>query len=776
MSQRDRYFYGLLTIIMLPLLCGEACAQTTPMAAPAVATPTSMSAPNGHFIVMPTGRKASRRSGLFLFLDTRWVDGYGYRPIEVTISAPKPTKASHEITVQLHWGWTSDIAVEQEFELPPGAAQASTKVAMPIYEQSVHCFWWTVWVDGVKDRDLSIDKDDAVRTWGLSNVSRSNFSVLVPGDESSHRTLFRSSAMDFEVLSLKLADFPRRWINYTSFDVVSLSTSELQSLAKSNPPALEAMERWVRAGGQLWVTDVGTQLRELPQVSKLLNVSDAIVGTGTKTGATKTSNKSGDKTDGLPIDSSAEIGWRPAQNHRGMRAGQPHGFTDRSTGQTRWVVDPKVIAELERDPNFAPASPTGQPGDENSPRWWAADSSQWFVEQPIGFGRVRAFRGSNDAAHLAHNGPIPMPGAAINAGQNDPIPRALAMALRSTRQWEARHGILPDSGNPEFAKLLVPGVGLAPVTEFQILITLFVLVIGPFNYWILKRYKRLQLLVITVPLAAVVTTVALFAYAIVSDGFATRVRVRSFTTLDHRTGEAATWARLSYYSGLAPGQGLTMPADVALYPILPSWSGESLDNRELVWNGDKQRLTRGWLNSRTPTQYLSLRSRSTSNRLDVKAGNGKMRVTNRLGTSIESLIALDESGKFFVGEQLANGSSATLQRVARDEAVKRIVELVRNNELEAPTALADSDRDFLGRHRRGAQAIFGRYRPPLNEDRTNEDLASRALSDLAGLNGQPALDLPPRSYVAITSTGPEVETGVPDARQVASFHVVVGQW
>ena len=63
-------------------------------------------------------------------------------------------------------------------------------------------------------------------------------------------------------------------------------------------------------------------------------------------------------------------------------------------------------------------------------------------------------------------------------------------------------------------------------------------------------------MVLTVPLAAAITTLALFAYAILADGFETRVRAHSFTTLDQRTGEAACWSRLSYYSGLAPGHGL----------------------------------------------------------------------------------------------------------------------------------------------------------------------------------------------------------------------------
>jgi hypothetical protein len=72
--------------------------------------------------------------------------------------------------------------------------------------------------------------------------------------------------------------------------------------------------------------------------------------------------------------------------------------------------------------------------------------------------------------------------------------------------------------------------------------------------------------------------------------------------------------------------------------------------------------------------------------------------------------------------------------------------------------------------------MFGRYRAQSGEGQLSENSASRALSDLAGMNGRPALDLPPRSYVAVTTTGPEVETGISYAKEDKSFHVVVGRW
>ena len=67
-----------------------------------------------------------------------------------------------------------------------------------------------------------------------------------------------------------------------------------------------------------------------------------------------------------------------------------------------------------------------------------------------------------------------------------------------------------------------------------------------------------------------------------------------------RAKEAVSWARLSYYAGMAPRDGLNVPSDVAMYPIIPLWDRHgygrrSIPRREVVWSGDRQRLTSGWL-------------------------------------------------------------------------------------------------------------------------------------------------------------------------------------
>jgi hypothetical protein len=771
-----------IAIALGMIICSRAFAQAPPPAVPAGIMPQPVTQPNGDVTVMPQNLPASRRTGLQLVVDTRWVNSYGYRPVEVTIVAPTPTTTTQTITIQLHSGWESVTTVSQDFEFPKGATRASTIVSVPFYEQALLGFWWDVRVDGAKDIDLSMDKENASRRLSGSNVSASTIRVLVPSSQVIQKSVVTTTIIDFEVLSLELGNFPRRWIDYSCLDVVSLSLPDLEQLAKTNPSALESIEHWVRAGGQLWVSDVGAKLEKLPEVSKQLKVPDALMQAVADPAVKDSNEKTNEKAEVVVerLDNHPpEAGWRPGRFRFGGPGGQAQGFSDIRTGRNRWVNDPSVIAQLEQDPNFRRTTEAPSPDDPTVERRFPPDSSQWYVEQRLGLGTLRAFRGANEAAAFAQSTPAVNPNAAANANgdTNGPIPRALAVALRSTRHWDGRHGLIPDSSNPAFANLLVPGVGRAPVTEFQVLITLFVLLIGPFNYWILKRYKRSQLLVLTVPLAAGVATTALFAYAILADGFSTKVRVRSYTTIDQTTGDAACWAWTSYYAGLAPGKGLTIPADMVVYPILPNWGGDDAGiDRAMVWDADQELLTRGWLTSRTPTQYLMVRSRKTPHRLDVTSGNGKMQIVNRLGAQIESLLALDDSGNIFSGEDLAIESRVALTPISRDDAVKRIVQLMRDNDPEPPPELSSGDRDFIGRRGRSSRRLYGRYQSQSSGGQLNENLANRALSDLAGMNGRPALDLPARTYVAITTTGPEVETGILHAKEDTSFHVVVGRW
>jgi hypothetical protein len=755
-----------------------------------IATPTVQQ--NGTSVRMPVNRPVSRRSKLQLTLDTRWSNNYGYRPVNVTVSSPTPTAADRLITIRLHasgWGWQhGELTVEQDFELPLGQTSVTTSVSCPVFRLDTQYFFWEVWVDGAKDNDLSMEEDVSQRTMmaGFASGARGAVSCLVVGPAGPQRALMAPGSMQFEVLSIAIGEMPRRWIDYSCFDIVSLHLSELQFLSQSNPEAYQALRRWVRTGGQLWVSNVGEKFEELAGLSKLLQLRPVVSDLGED-----------DVGEGITIADVAEdspvITWRPVHFQRENRGGTVMTFQNVRNARRVVARDPQIIARLQQDPNYVMINQQFESPDQPPRRRGPGDSSRWFLAQPSGMGVVHALRGANDIALFAQGRKVGATnGSAVMAGgmpgndtdtPEDPerMPPGLALGLRSARSWESRHGMTPDNANRDFANLLVPGVGMAPVTEFRVLITLFVLLIGPGNYWLLKRFRRSHLLVLTVPIAAGLTTASLFAYAILSDGFGTSVRVLSYTALDQRTGEAACWSRLSFYSGLAPGQGLTMPDDVTVYPIIPGWNVGTTDpylsaERDLMWETNQVKLTRGWLRSRTPTQFLSIRARKSPHTLELLPADERIRATNKLGTPIKFVAVADDNGNLFSGNNLGIDSRTMLQPVERIEAVRSFRQLFLDNQPEIPTELSAPDSDFTLLEERRQRRVYRQYGFQYSDDALANSLASEAIDELAGLTSVPALNLFPRSYVAVTETGPEVVIGMSGAKEQASFHVVVGQW
>lgn len=738
----------------------------------AVWSATPVQQTNGTSVKMPLKRPVSRSNGLTLTIDTRWTQNYGYRPVEVTVSSTKPVTRDHAVSIKLFSGWNGTIRVEQELKLPSGSTSVTETVLVPQYQAGTQFYWWEARVDGFLDKDLSLKQSDAYGVMQSGYATTSGISFLAMALKAGQRSLVAPNSMDFEILTLAGIEFPKRWIDYTCLDAATLSIDELIFLKNSNPDAFQAMRFWLRAGGQLWVNDVGDDFQRLPELSKLLRLSETVAPD------VKLSEESELKRD--EEGSLAPSGWRSLRFPNEDSNGQVTTFLDHRTGKTRLERNPEVIARLQADSNFSVVGQRFEAPTSDEQTLLMGDSDRWFVEQPIGLGTVRAFRGVNDVSLFQQARPAANANVAANQDGSEDLPPSLSAALVNVGRWSDRHGTAPDDANSSFSDLLVPGMGLAPVTEFQVLITLFVVVIGPVNYFLLKRWRRLHLMVLTVPLAAGLVTLALFAYAIITDGFGTTVRANSYTALDQRTGESACWSRLSYYSGLAPREGLTMPVDVAMYPIVPDWNGSSIDSivnseRDLKWVPEEARLTRGWLRSRTPTQYLTVRARTSPIRLELTPVRERLRAKNSLGTKIDFVVVVDEANKLWLGEKLDNENVGFLQAVERSDAVERFRKLVRERSPQAPDALTGLDTRTTSYQRRQWQMMRG-YSSYGGTESLETNLANASIAALAGHEGREGLALPPNSYVAVTETGPEVVFGMEGVEEEASFHVIVGQW
>jgi len=347
--------------------------------------------------------------------------------------------------------------------------------------------------------------------------------------------------------------------------------------------------------------------------------------------------------------------------------------------------------------------------------------------------------------------------------------------------WYRRHGMSAHYYNQDFWNFLIPGVGLAPVVEFCVLITLFVVAIGPVNYLLLRRWRRLHLLVITIPASAATVTLLLFGYALFTDGLGTRVRARSVTRLDQRSGRAVCWARLSYYAGLAPRRGLSFPADVAALPLEQApveYYGQPPLRRELFWQGD-QNLASGWLRSRTPMQLITVRSRPSNRTLElIRPGDGSLAVDNRLGSRIEQLLVCPASGELCWAEGIEAGARTTLEPVEPAKARQRLRRTCRAHQPALPAGMDQSPYGGLfGVSRRRMWASYNYpYSNGMAGPTQRTSRLERELAKLGAPSGAKVSLLEPGSYVAVVRRSPEVVLGTPAAQEEESYHVILGNW
>jgi hypothetical protein len=727
----------------------------------------------GIFVEAPSDVTYSKRNGLRLKVDSRWPNNYGYRPIRVMISSRRPTQGELRIKFRLHIAaWEQPaLEVEQSFDMPQGATEAEAVVRLPqIYnEGSCH---WDVWVDGVRDPELCVGKKQALDISATSSPRSygATLRFICVKNDALTGDFAHSSADPIAATTFSIEDLPTHWIDYSPVDVVALAASDLQRLEGTRPNAMTALRRWLRAGGQVWVHSVGDNWDHLEDVERALGIDAVRPLPAPAADVPAPTNE----TDRLVF----ARGWKPLPIGAGKQArGVP--VQHMPTGRVRMVSDPTTIARLKLDPDYVVNEEPAKAASA-APPTETGDSARWYLQRPAGLGRARVFRGGWDPVGFSIAWRM-LGGGLPNQPPFESVPATpVTVAIETISDWPKRHGLSPDLANADFADFLVPGVGLAPVTEFRVLITMFVLVIGPLNYWLLMRANRLHLLLLTVPALAIGLTAALFGYAMLSDGLSTKARVRSFTTLDQSTGEAACWARLSYYAGLAPGNGLALSDDVAFYPILSGWDGTGdgdTDNvRTLEWRDGRQWLSTGWLRSRVPTQFLSVRSRKSPARIDFQERANGISTINNLGTRIEYLAVVDETGNVFAAKAIDEGAKFELQASTHTEALGILRQMTLAHQPQMPRELSSShDRDSIVQRRR-RRLFRSAAELEMGIERLGENLLSTAIADFAAPNAENVLNVPRRSYIAITTTGPEVDLGLPAVDEEASFHVLAGKW
>jgi hypothetical protein len=764
-----------------------------------------------------------------LELESRWVGGSGYRPIKVTIiNIPiGPTTGDRDFRVTLtpkgqYYMSSPEVHTQAVVEMPEGSSRGTAWIAVPqgaewqnlvievreggdrieelceavTFNTNLN-YGYQAYPDAIpsvlfidKDTPPSEQRPSSMRagpavvgydTFNLPDVvkwheivpndqyNRVSTGPATSGERHSDATLLSAVAQMDRVEILPPKELPDQWLHYTSLDIIFVPLDDAMLTRRVNPAAWKAILRWATAGGTLVISGAGSQYERLSDVENLTAMvaeppgADAVAGRG---------------------------GWKRADStfYNEGRVKVIDNAAQNTFGYSRTFVGPNGVMTTDADAANQSKTPV---------------SKLPFVIRPYGTGRVVAMAQQDPLANpkFARNTDLMDPALEI-ATSGGPMGAAVTRARREfllqhqesssddmswlVNQLEPRNymgyqrtGVSYRRHNGDYMTFLVPGTGLVPVWSFMVLISAFVIVIGPINYMLLKQSRRLFMLLVTVPLGAAVITCSLFAYAVVSDGLGVRVRARSYTGIDQRTGQMASWSRQSYYAGLAPSGGLTFPADAAVYPIdeHPITRGGGRQ-RMLVWNDDQQQLRRGYMSSRQTAQFMVLCAGHTQRRLVFQPPqNGAgARVVNELGTPIEHLILRDKDGAYYKGEDIAADAEAALAAETYDKCISPIS--VRFNQCAMNWPEGYNDNQAGG-------GLWGFTARPWDWQYNNGNnagilppsyTASILERELQRTSTYNTREMEKGTYVALVASSPEVPLGYARVKQQASLHIIEGRW
>ena len=190
-------------------------------------------------------------AGLAMDVDTRWVDNGGYRPVRITFTPTAPVVADRVLVIEFVAPFWSNSGLEQTrvvqaVEIPAGSGPVRVAISVP---QMVT--WNQFRVDVTEDGQL-VQPLSVLSAGGAAAASDSLWAeqlpaVLIVGDKlPDTANLARLVRVDLyyqnasgptpsggklplpTAMARPLAELPERWIDYTNFDLVSMSFDQLR--------------------------------------------------------------------------------------------------------------------------------------------------------------------------------------------------------------------------------------------------------------------------------------------------------------------------------------------------------------------------------------------------------------------------------------------------------------------------------------------------------------------------------------------------------------------
>lgn len=682
----------------------------------------------------------------------------GYVPIQITVDSVGPLPRDRRLTYRFETvpGGQSPprngITVEIPISVPQGTRSESFVRYLPKWSAG-QAMDISVLEDGRKlnnydgsvgsvvrgqRRTLELIENEHLTNWVFVDANDSPDSVTVDQirsilpqtfayEATANRRLGPTVGPRLQVIGQ--AELPEDWRAYQRHDVIAIQSDALSQI-RANDKGFRAIRDWVLIGGAVIVLDADSPESILQPLNFLwtndVDASDRVSVAAREFYYYLQSEESS-------LESRIAL----------QQPSYPGEFVE-SVSEEEIEAIQALLDQYEQTPRMTP--------EEWSQQIWMQSAGAGFV-----LGIKRQKKSIPPRTHLTI--------------------AARTLDVRSSPT--IRRGVDPLIGDRRFDRWLIPGVAQPPVYTFMCLLTVFVVLVGPVAYRRTTLIGRSYLMFAIAPVLALVTTLAMFGYGIVSDGFGISVRVRQLTWVDGKSGDAGERVRSTYFAGVRPGDGLRFPgnAEVIGYPQGTGKSWEEYNRGipetigKILVRPNIQIFNSSFLPSRQQRQFIVHQPRPNLGVLRLiegSSGDEPPKIESAFEFALREVLVRDGNGDYWHVDGLSAKQSSSGEAVESTDASKILGRLYndhapisnvressrrpnRNVNLEVFDVIADTNRQ-LGAKANVSEGIF-------------EQWLQMHLQTLG--------EIPARHFVATADISPDV-LAVEDCEPVASVRYIIG--
>ncbi|MBQ7651556.1 MAG: hypothetical protein IJS15_11390 [Victivallales bacterium] len=198
-----------------------------------------------------------------------------------------------------------------------------------------------------------------------------------------------------------------------------------------------------------------------------------------------------------------------------------------------------------------------------------------------------------------------------------------------------------------------------PIGMLVLIMTVFVLIVGPLNYIFLMKRRHTALMVVTIPLVSMTYCLLVFVFVAVSSGFSIRGKIYGFTYLNQNDKLASTCALVSLLAPNMTRRDLVFDTD----DQVRFYHETHLD----VLDKPGMQIDSGCIPVRTVLNYTVNRCGTSNERLRFNwTGPHELEMVNGLSAPISHFLYRDSWGHLYYAENVPEGQRAKLEKLAGD--------------------------------------------------------------------------------------------------------------